>query len=139
MGKFLRDQEGRMVALEGTPVLEKTLDRKPRDCQGCGFARWAKGDKLFILSGNEWLCPDCAVAKGLSIEHYHRNYYATQPPPPGYVGTNKNSTAEAMMAMMRVNNSNNSIVAPGATPNTLRQQQRKQSTFGECFACMCYF
>ena len=130
MGKFLRDQEGKMVALAGTPVLEKTLDRKPRDCQVCGFSKWAKGDKLFILSGNEWLCPDCAVAKGLSTEHYHRNYYATQPPPAGYVGPIHSNNAAAMM------NTNNSIVASKLASNN---RQKSQSGLGECFACMCYF
>ncbi len=113
MGKFLLDKDGRMVALGGTPVLEKTLDRKPRNCQSCGFDKWAKGDKLFILSGNEWVCPDCAVANGLPVEHYHRNHYATQPPPAGYQTSFK------------------SINVPNGN--------RKLSGVGECMAFMCYF
>lgn len=114
MGKFVLDKEGRMVAIGGSPVLEKTLERKPRDCQGCGFTRWAKGDKLFILSGNEWLCPDCAVAQGLPTEHYHRNHYATHPPPPGFQ-------------------------PPMNSTSTSGANRRPQSGLGECMAFMCYF
>eukprot|EP00533_Pseudo-nitzschia_delicatissima_P013689 CAMPEP_0197278742 /NCGR_PEP_ID=MMETSP1432-20130617/19157_1 /TAXON_ID=44447 /ORGANISM="Pseudo-nitzschia delicatissima, Strain UNC1205" /LENGTH=73 /DNA_ID=CAMNT_0042745173 /DNA_START=205 /DNA_END=423 /DNA_ORIENTATION=- len=51
MGKFLRDSEGNLVAIEGGLVLERTLDRKPTDCQSCGFSKWAKGDKVFIIQG----------------------------------------------------------------------------------------
>jgi hypothetical protein len=80
MGRFLRNAEGQIVAVGGAPVLEKTLDKKPRDCEGCGFAKWVKGDKLFIVQSSigsmEWLCPDCATERGLPDEHYQRNHYA---------------------------------------------------------------
>jgi len=96
MGKFLRDSEGNLVAIEGGLVLERTLDRKPRDCESCGFSKWAKGDKVFIIQGGtgkntnnndamgaivggggmEWICPDCAITRGLPIEFYHKNFFS---------------------------------------------------------------
>ena len=80
MGKFLRDSQGNMVAIEGGLVLERKLDRKPRDCESCGFSKWAKGDKCFIIQGGgggmQWICPDCAIVKGLPIEFYHKNYFS---------------------------------------------------------------
>lgn len=90
MGKFLRDSEGNMVAIEGGLVLERSLDRKPRDCESCGFSKWAKGDKCFIIQGGsgnknnnivgggsmQWICPDCAILKGLPIEFYHKNFFS---------------------------------------------------------------
>jgi len=84
MGKFLRNKVGEIVAIGGAPVLEKQPAKKPRDCQQCGFSKWAKGDKLFILGGNQWVCPDCAVQQGLPPDYYHRNFYATKPPPPSF-------------------------------------------------------
>ena len=110
MGKFLRDKDGNFVAIDGAMVLEKTLDRKPRDCEQCGFNKWVKKDKIFIIQRNggltvpsvdsskrhrlsapppvlgtanggmEWICPDCALARGLPAEHYHKNFYATPSP-----------------------------------------------------------
>jgi hypothetical protein len=102
MGKFLRDKDGNFVAIDGAMVLEKTLDRKPRDCEQCGFNKWVKKDKIFIIQksggggsmpvsknhrilsapssfggGMEWICPDCALQRGLPAEHYHKNFYAT--------------------------------------------------------------
>lgn len=112
MGKFLRDDAGRMVSIRGSPVLEKTLDRKPRDCQSCGFAKWIKGDKLFIVAGNEWICPDCAVKRGLPVQYYQRNHYATQPLPAGVLDKMASSNPKSR---------------PG------------QTSLGEIFACMCYF
>ena len=104
MGKFLRDSRGNLVAIEGGLVLERTLDRKPRDCQSCGFSKWAKKDKVFIIqSGSglskpkendndgenpnaigtfvgggsmEWVCPDCALKRGLPVEFYHKNFFS---------------------------------------------------------------
>jgi hypothetical protein len=105
MGKFLRDKEGNLVNINGGLVLEKVLDRKPRDCELCGFHKWVKKDKIFIIQRNglgmpilgtknnnkgtvvpppfggtsggmEWICPDCALRRGLPPEHYHKNYYA---------------------------------------------------------------
>ena len=80
MGRFLKDAKGNIVTVSGAPVLEKTLDRKPRDCEGCSFAKWVKGDKLYIVQNSngamEWLCPDCACEKGLPEEYYKRNHYA---------------------------------------------------------------
>lgn len=101
MGKFLRDSQGNLVAIEGGLVLERTLDRKPRDCESCGFSKWAKGDKCFIIQGGsgmnrnsnnnntdgpgggfvgggsmEWICPDCAIVRGLPIEFYHKNFFS---------------------------------------------------------------
>mmetsp|Transcript_20126 Transcript_20126/g.43797 ORF Transcript_20126/g.43797 Transcript_20126/m.43797 type:complete len:161 (+) Transcript_20126:297-779(+) len=114
MGKFLRDKGGNLVAIEGGLVLERTLDRKPRDCESCGFSKWAKKDKVFIIQGGtgmgkmststnnntnngndpireksgtalggyagggsmEWICPDCAIQRGLPIEFYHKNFYS---------------------------------------------------------------
>lgn len=90
MGKFLRDASGNLVAIEGGLVLERILDRKPRDCQSCGFSKWAKGDKVFIIQGGsgngkggyvggggmEWICPDCALKRGLPIEFYHKNFFS---------------------------------------------------------------
>jgi hypothetical protein len=65
----------------GAPVLERTLDRKTKECTGCGFKKWFRGDKLFIVQSRstgtmEWLCPDCAVDRGLPPEHYHRNRHS---------------------------------------------------------------
>jgi hypothetical protein len=83
MGKFLRNKDtGNIVAVGGAPVLEKTLDRKPRDCEACGFNKWIKGDKLFIVQnpsgqGMDWLCPGCALERGLPKQHYYKNRYAT--------------------------------------------------------------
>lgn len=80
MGKFLRDAKGGVVYVEGAPVLEKVLDRKPRDCQGCGFSKWVKNDKLFIVQNSagamNWLCPDCACDRGLPDDYHHKNHYA---------------------------------------------------------------
>jgi surface antigen len=104
MGKFLRDSRGDLVAIEGGLVLERTLDRKPRDCESCGFSKWAKKDKVFIIQGGsgmsaskrnknidgssdalggyvgggsmEWICPDCAIKRGLPIEFYHKNFFS---------------------------------------------------------------
>jgi hypothetical protein len=49
MGKFLRDKDGNMVTIGGAPVLERVLDKKPRDCEHCGFNQWILGDKVFII------------------------------------------------------------------------------------------
>eukprot|EP00980_Cylindrotheca_fusiformis_P025995 scaffold15116_cov65-Cylindrotheca_fusiformis.AAC.2 len=80
MGKFLRDKDGNLVSVGGAPVLERTLERKTKDCDACGYKRWCRGDKLFILQSPtgsmEWLCPDCAVRRGLPQEHYHRNFHS---------------------------------------------------------------
>ena len=96
MGKFLRDKEGNLVAIEGGLVLERNLDRKPRACESCGFSKWAKGDKVFIIQGGsgkgqgfnndfggfvgggsmEWICPDCAITRGLPVEFYHKNFFS---------------------------------------------------------------
>jgi hypothetical protein len=111
MGKFLRDKDGHLVNINGGLVLEKILDRKPRNCEQCGFHKWVKKDKIFIIQRNglevpvagtknnnetmeplpfdgtggggggmEWICPDCALRRGLPSEHYHKNYYATPAP-----------------------------------------------------------
>jgi hypothetical protein len=105
--------------------LEKVLERKPRDCESCGFSRWVRKDKIFIIQqqhhhhqqqqsrpqqmrnqttvmsfppggggvssppeggggggggfgggGMEWICPDCALQRGLPPEHYHKNFYS---------------------------------------------------------------
>lgn len=110
MGKFLKDSQGNPVAIDGGLVLEKNLDRKPRDCEQCGFNKWVKKDKIFIIQrtpggvggaiptetggpshrmsapppsfgspngGMEWICPDCALQRGLPAEHYHKNFYAS--------------------------------------------------------------
>jgi len=176
MGKFLRDSRGNLVAIDGGLVLERILDRKPRDCESCGFSKWVKKDKVFIIQGGsgittttttttttrpnaaatttttttptatdapaagsshttdtnnnllhtsgcsntsgpsvpssnddsysngsasnvhtdqrahmnengvlggyvgggsmEWICPDCAIKRGLPVEFYHKNFYA---------------------------------------------------------------
>jgi hypothetical protein len=101
MGKFLRDKDGNLVNINGGLVLEKNLDRKPRDCEQCGFQKWVKRDKIFIIQRNtfgaipgmmqhphaaaggggmEWICPDCALWRGLPPECYHKNFYATPTP-----------------------------------------------------------
>lgn len=89
MGKILRDSDGNIVSVGGAPVLERTLERKPKNCQGCGFNSWSKGDKVFIFQSNnngmEWICPDCAIQRGLPEEHYHRNELATAHPPSSYL------------------------------------------------------
>eukprot|EP00529_Nitzschia_sp_RCC80_P037035 CAMPEP_0113474130 /NCGR_PEP_ID=MMETSP0014_2-20120614/18417_1 /TAXON_ID=2857 /ORGANISM="Nitzschia sp." /LENGTH=154 /DNA_ID=CAMNT_0000366951 /DNA_START=282 /DNA_END=746 /DNA_ORIENTATION=+ /assembly_acc=CAM_ASM_000159 len=110
MGKFLRDpRTGDPVAIDGGLVLEKTLDRKPRDCEQCGYNKWVKNDKIFMVqkskggeegidanndndnSGGagggggmqvmQWICPDCALKRGLHPQFYHKNFYsdATSP------------------------------------------------------------
>lgn len=95
-------------------MLEKILDRKPRDCQRCGFAKWIKGDKLFIVAGNEWLCPDCAVTGGLPAEYYYRNHYATLPIP-------------------------KAVEQAATAGGRNRPPPSGQSGLGELLACMCYF
>ena len=130
MGKFLRDKDGNFVAIDGAMVLEKTLDRKPRDCEQCGFNKWVKKDKIFIIQRNggltvpsvdsskrhrlsapppvlgtanggmEWICPDCALARGLPAEHYHKNFYATPSP-------------QTMQIHQRAAQSHNKKPAPG--------------------------
>jgi len=139
MGKFLRDATGNLVAIDGGLVLERILDRKPRDCESCGYSKWVKKDKVFIIQGGtmpisgadatataavaaekevnrtrnntntnnkntasddrniirdhdaalggyvgggsmEWICPDCAVKRGLPVEFYHKNFYAPASP-----------------------------------------------------------
>lgn len=69
------------MSLAGAPVLEKVLDRKPRNCEQCGYDKWIKGDKLFIISdgsgGMAWLCPNCALERGLPKEYYQKNHFAT--------------------------------------------------------------
>jgi hypothetical protein len=81
MGKFLKDKDGQMVSIDGALVLERTLDKKERNCDCCGFEKWVLGDKCFIVhnteGGMQWLCPDCALTRGLPIEHYKKNCYAT--------------------------------------------------------------
>ena len=81
MGKFLKDKDGQMVSIDGAPVLERTLERKEKDCDGCGFEKWVLGDTCFIVhkteGGMQRLCPDCALAKGLPKKHYKKNVYAT--------------------------------------------------------------
>jgi hypothetical protein len=81
MGKFLKDKDGQMVAIDGAPVLERSLDKKEKACEGCGFEKWVLGDKCFIVhktdGGMQRLCPNCALAQGLPKEHYKKNYYAT--------------------------------------------------------------
>jgi hypothetical protein len=118
MGKFLRNKVGTIVAIAGAPVLEKNPEKKPRDCQLCGFSRWAKGDKLFILGGNQWVCPDCAIQQGLPPDYYHRNAYATQPPPPSF---QKLETTTAN---------------PAAAAETTSQ---RQSGLRDLMSCMCLF
>ena len=120
MGKFLRNKVGTIVAIAGAPVLEKNPEKKPRDCQLCGFSRWAKGDKLFILGGNQWVCPDCAIQQGLPPDYYHRNAYATQPPPPSF---QKIETTTANPA------------AAAAAETT----SQRQSGLRDLMSCMCLF
>jgi hypothetical protein len=113
MGKFLRNAKGDIVAVGGAPVLAKTLDRKPRDCQSCGFTKWVKGDKLFIVQNPsgamEWICPDCAMERGLPEEHYRRNHYVA--------------------------------FNPRIATTTQRDEdiQRKVGGTSDLAACMCYF
>jgi hypothetical protein len=80
MGKFLKDKDGNLVAVGGAPVLERTLERKTRECEACGYKKWCKGDKLFIVQSPtglmQWLCPDCAVLRGLPQEHHHKNFHS---------------------------------------------------------------
>ena len=126
MGKFLKDSAGNLVAIDGGLVLERTLDRKPRDCESCGYNRWVRKDKVFIIQGGsgqspskggppdassspsanngndterikessisggylgggsmEWICPDCALKRGLPVEFYHKNFYAPWNPEAG--------------------------------------------------------
>jgi hypothetical protein len=114
MGKFVRDAKGEIVAVGGAPILAKTLDRKPRDCEGCGYAKWVKGDRLFIvqnaIGAMEWLCPDCATERGLPEEHYQRNHYAPFNP--------------------RI---------ASARQQREEELQRKVGTTSDLAACMCYF
>lgn len=93
MGKILRDKEGKIVSVGGFPVLERTLERKPKNCQACGFTDWSRGDKVFIFQSEngimEWLCPDCACHRGLPVAYYHRNINATIRPPSNLQMTTK--------------------------------------------------
>jgi len=77
MGKFLRDTDGNIVSVAGAPVLERIIERKTKPCEQCGFKNWRRGDHLFIVQSNtglmQWLCPDCAVKRGLPKEFYFRN------------------------------------------------------------------
>jgi hypothetical protein len=169
MGKFLKDSNGNLVAIEGGLVLERTLDRKPRDCESCGFSKWVKKDKVFIIQGGsgtskstttpsttpsattsssnnnnnnnnnnilntsnnnnnntssgssssnevlggyagggsmEWICPECALNRGLPIEFYHKNFHA-----PGNAEARHKKAlqeqANAKAAAKKINNNNN--------------------------------
>ena len=78
---FLKDQDGNIVTVGGAPVLEKVLDKKPRDCELCGYDQWVLGDSCYIMQntkegGMMWFCADCALRRGLPKEHYKRNYYS---------------------------------------------------------------
>ena len=83
-------------------ILKKS-GRKPRACQQCGFERWCVNDTCYVVSrigtvqqdGNdndhnngssppldfdgggslEWLCPNCAVKRGLPKEFFTKNKY----------------------------------------------------------------
>jgi hypothetical protein len=87
----VKDRQGEVVTIDGSPVIIKVLakkGRKPRECQLCKFNRWCVNDTCFIVSnsqqgGMEWLCPDCAVdERGLPREFYRRNKYAPPPKSP---------------------------------------------------------
>ena len=97
MGKVLKDKNGNIVTVGGAPVMEKTLTRRPRDCEDCGFDKWVKGDKVFIIQGAsggmQWLCSDCALRKGLPRAYYQRNYYHANPLNKALIGAKKNSVA----------------------------------------------
>lgn len=88
MGKFLKDKSGNFVSVEGAPVLERILERKTKPCESCGFFDWRKGDKLFIVQSQtglmKWICPDCAVERGLPKEFYHRNDQVRRTCPSGF-------------------------------------------------------
>ena len=69
---FLEDSDGRLVTIDGTPVIMKTLTekRKPSDCQQCGFSKWCLGDTSYVITnrndgGIQWL-RRLATSKGHS-------------------------------------------------------------------------
>ena len=83
-------------------ILKKS-GRKPRACQQCGFERWCVNDTCYVVSrigtvqqdanennhnngssppldfdgggSLEWLCPNCAVKRGLPKEFFTKNKY----------------------------------------------------------------
>ncbi|OEU23353.1 hypothetical protein FRACYDRAFT_259368 [Fragilariopsis cylindrus CCMP1102] len=164
MGKFLKDSSGNLVAIEGGLVLERILDRKPRDCESCGFSKWVKKDKVFIIQGGtsgtnkstsitatttttandsnndtnnnnntsmsssstnevlggyagggsmEWICPECALNRGLPIEFYHKNFHA----PGNAEARHKKSQSQATATAKKAKNSNNNNNSGGNNNN----------------------
>ena len=157
MGKFLKDSNGNLVAIEGGLVLERILDRKPRDCESCGFSKWVKKDKVFIIQGGsgtnkststtatttttandnnndtsnnnntsmsssstnevlggyagggsmEWICPECALNRGLTIEFYHKNFHAPGNAEARHKKSQSQATAKKAKNNSGGNNNNN--------------------------------
>jgi hypothetical protein len=87
LGNFLKDERGELVTMEGAPILQKQMmkgAKKPRACQGCSFRKWCIGDTCFIVSTKipgelNWLCPNCAVKRGLPEVHHRKNRFVKQP------------------------------------------------------------
>ena len=86
-GKFVRDANGKIVSMNGAPIMmkeigsgrsEKKLKRHKR-CDKCGFNQYEVGDVTFIVQNMNigrlmYLCPECAVrCYGLPMEHYIQN------------------------------------------------------------------
>jgi hypothetical protein len=89
------DETGELAALDGELILKKTIKSTLRapPCRSCGFRNWVAGDTCFITQKNtreqqngpiemEWLCPGCALKRGLPRQHYRHNQYILPPAPP---------------------------------------------------------
>jgi hypothetical protein len=69
--------------MEGAPIFVKVMAKgakKPRECQGCSFQKWCIGDTCFIVSTKipgelNWLCPECAIKRGLPDVHHRTNRF----------------------------------------------------------------
>ena len=83
LGNFLKDESGELVTMEGAPIFVKVMAKgakKPRACQGCNFQKWCIGDTCFIVSTKipgelNWLCPNCAIKRGLPEAHHRKNRF----------------------------------------------------------------
>lgn len=77
--------------MEGALIVVKVMAKgakKPRKCQGCSFQKWCRGDTCFIVSTKipgelNWLCPNCAIKRGLPEVHRRKNKFAALPPDAG--------------------------------------------------------
>ena len=94
-GKFVRDANGKIVSMNGAPIMMKEIGsgrserklKRHKRCDKCGFNQYEVGDVTFIVQNMNvgrlmYLCPECAVQYyKLPIEHYTRNRNSPGLPP----------------------------------------------------------